>query len=326
VAPALAIGPEPHMYVVASCGGPHATAHHCRECVKTAAITLQVSGLLTQQESQALQKDFRDACQDDGCLPTTCEVQGRSCGTRESFCGETLTCGPPCAITPGPERVVCFCNDGAQISACADGACGSFPGQAEVCAPVCESHGGSLGAGCFPADPACAAFPRQLVGLGPAQVWIGMGSRGDVGLRLDLLVEIFLNDAKIGDGQLSNIASGDFEVRCSRLGCGSDTALLQTVPLTLFAPLEMPPAPEVAMTVAVRRTCADAGAQAGTPRLWYSVNGVQSRLEQAPGAVIPQRFLTDPGGGLSIDIPVDTTTPCPARPFTPFGTWHWTLP
>jgi hypothetical protein len=93
--------------------------------------------------------------------------------------------------------------------------------------------------------------------------------------------------------------------------------------------------PSVKMTLSVRRTCVGGGLNAGTPRLWYNDSQANSGLGGTDGEVIPNVFLrsgfvlaTTPGPGpkQTIDVSVDTTTPCPNRPFTPFGTWSVTLP
>jgi hypothetical protein len=49
---------------------------------------------------------------------------------------------------------------------------------------------------------------HELTTLNPAKVWVGLKNSDAVGLRLDLLAEVFLHGTKVGEGQLCNVASG----------------------------------------------------------------------------------------------------------------------
>jgi hypothetical protein len=166
----------------------------------------------------------------------------------------------------------------------------------------------------------------ELAALTPAKVWIGLKNSDDVGLRLDLFAEVFLHEAKVGEGQLNNVASGS---------SGFNNAKSNTIPLTLFASVEVPLDAELAITLSVRRTCFGGGHNSGTPRLWYNDRQADSRFGATIEDTTSDFFLGDgfvlattPGTGpkKTIDVPVDNTTPCPNRPFTPFGTWGLTLP
>jgi hypothetical protein len=72
---------------------------------------------------------------------------------------------------------------------------------------------------------------NDLTSLSPAKVWIGLKNSDAVGLRLDLKAEVYLTAAKIGEGQLTNVASGS---------SAFNNAQLNTIPLTLTAPVEVP--------------------------------------------------------------------------------------
>jgi hypothetical protein len=174
---------------------------------------------------------------------------------------------------------------------------------------------------------------EELTALSPATLWIGLKNSDAVGLRLDLQAEVFLNETKVGEGALNNVASGS---------SGFNNAKLNAIPLTLFAPVEVPADAELAMTLSVRRTCFGGGHNSGTPRLWYNGQPIDSGSQRDAGTRVgatiadttSEFFLRD-GFVLSttagtartfVDVPVDNKTPCPNRPFTPFGTWSLRLP
>ena len=63
-----------------------------------------------------------------------------------------------------------------------------------------------------------------LTALGQARVWMGLANSDAVGFRLDLLAEVFVNDAKVGQGQANNISAGS---------SGFNNALLDSIDLGL---------------------------------------------------------------------------------------------
>ena len=175
--------------------------------------------------------------------------------------------------------------------------------------------------------------PSELTSLSPATLWIGLKNSDAVGLRLDLQAEVFLSETKVGEGALNNVASGS---------SGFNNAKLNAIPLTLFAPVEVPANAELEITLSVRRTCSGGGHNSGTPRLWYNGQPIDSGSQRDAGtrfgatiANTTSEFFLRDGFALSttagtakkfVDVPVDNKTPCPNRPFTPFGTWGLTLP
>jgi Stigma-specific protein, Stig1 len=81
------------------------------------------------------------------CLPN-----GGTCTADTQCCSGICNLGTCSAVT-GPDLVRCACEDGTTIEACAT--C-SGPAQAEVCMPLCASHGGLFGTGCLIInDPSC---------------------------------------------------------------------------------------------------------------------------------------------------------------------------
>jgi len=177
-------------------------------------------------------------------------------------------------------------------------------------------------------------FPmEELTSLSPATLWVGLKNSDAVGLRLDLQAEVFLNEAKVGEGVLNNVASGS---------SGFNNAKLHEIPLTLFAPVEVPADAEWEITLSVRQTCSGGGHNSSTPRLWYTGQPIDSGSTRDAGtrfgatiAGTTSAFFLHDGFALSttagtakkfVDILVDNKTPCPNRPFTSFGTWSRTLP
>jgi hypothetical protein len=165
-------------------------------------------------------------------------------------------------------------------------------------------------------------------------MWVGLANSDDVGLRLDLLAEVFINATKVGQGEIDDVASGS---------SGFNNAILQTIPLALTGgPAPAPSGSQLKIRVSARRTCFGGGHASGTPRLWY--NGLPtdtgasrdagSRFDATIGGSTDDYFLRTgfalsktPGTlRTSVDAAVNSSVACPARPFTSWGTWSRTLP
>ena len=170
--------------------------------------------------------------------------------------------------------------------------------------------------------------------IGPAKLWLGLKNSDDVGLRVDLQAEIFQNDGPIASGRLANQPTGS---------SGFGNALLRTVTLDVTAPPRaLSSGDTLTITVSVRRTCAGGGHSSGTVRLWYGgipmdvgrTRDAGSRFDAMIDGVDNDFFL-ERGASLSVapgssklfaDVFVNSTRPCPDRPFLPFGTWSIVLP
>src|SRR5262249_52104041 len=136
--------------------------------------------------------------------------------------------------------------------------------------------------------------PARLTALGPAKLWIGLKNSDDVGLRVDLRVELFSKsdsgEIEITSATLSDVATGS---------AGFARALLYSVPLALPSPVEIPSGSSVNLRVAARRTCGGAGHAAGTVRLWYNGAPIDtgacrdagSRFTAAIGGLIDSCYL-----------------------------------
>jgi hypothetical protein len=173
--------------------------------------------------------------------------------------------------------------------------------------------------------------PPPLIALSPAKVWIAKTPS----LVLDLRAEVFLASTKIGDGQLNNVSGGGLDL-------SFNSAVLRTIPLALTDPVDVPPGALLEIAVSARRTCFGAGIAAGYARLWFNGRFVDTGANRDAGSrfdvtinptntdyFLRDGFALDPTPGASktsIDKLVDSTAPCPGRPFEPFGTWSTTLP
>ena len=173
----------------------------------------------------------------------------------------------------------------------------------------------------------------QLTVLGPARLWVGQGGRSST-LRFDLLVEVLVNGSVVGSGQLSNVKAG---------GGTFSKAVFDTVPLTLSASTMAVPGSSFSIRASVRASCSSTSTGvSGTARLWYNGQPTDtgrrtadagSRFAATIGGANATYFLRMPfalataagSAKQSIDVAVDDKSACPARPFTPFGTWSVTL-
>jgi hypothetical protein len=178
------------------------------------------------------------------------------------------------------------------------------------------------------------AASSSLTAFGPAKIWFGLKNSDDIGLRLDILAEVFVNLTKIGQGQLNNVSAG---------GSGFPSAILDTVPLSLTGgPAAVASGDAVKLKISARRSCSGVGHNSGTARLWYNGQPIDTGVSRDAGtrfsAVIGGSTLTffDRGSfqlsetagssKLSIDKFVDSKATCGSRPFTEFGTWSVALP
>jgi len=169
-----------------------------------------------------------------------------------------------------------------------------------------------------------------LTALGPARVWVGLKNSDAVGLKLDLLAEVFVGGDKIAEGVLDNVSSGS---------SGFNNAILHAVPLGLVNGTVEVTAP-LQLMVSARRTCAGGGHNSGTPRLWYNGQAIDSGPARNAGSRFDATicgstdnyhlrtgFALSKTAGTSrsfADKFVDSTAVCPDRPYTTFGTWTLT--
>ncbi|WP_437738256.1 hypothetical protein [Sorangium sp. So ce1335] len=156
---------EAQSLVQAECKGTYTNRGRCVACVANAASALLREGLITSGQVGAIVSSFaHDECR-SGCIPTSCAIEGESCGSIEDGCGSEIACGG-CAEgetcvngvcqSAGLKLLRCFCNDESLLQFCLDDIdCSSGPAQDVICGPACASHGGELGTGCLDENPIC---------------------------------------------------------------------------------------------------------------------------------------------------------------------------
>ncbi len=196
---------------------------------------------------------------------------------------------------------------------------------------------------CDGAGPALLGEVRLNVGFVPsdthAEVWIGLGNSDDVGLRVDLLAEVFVKvgakETRVGQGQLDDRPTG---------GSGFGNAILNRI--TIHPTEDAGPAPsgaQLEFRLSARRTCSGGGHRSGTVSLWYGGHSVDEGSARDAGS----RFAAAAGGGsdtdyflrdnlalsptagshrLAVKRFVNSSAGCPGRPFTPFDNWSLAIP
>ena len=188
----------------------------------------------------------------------------------------------------------------------------------------------------FPTLPDITGDWQPLdIHLGDAKLWLG--ATRVLGLSVDVRVRIFLNEAVIGNGQINGAGTGT---------PGFLGALLHTVPLArIGGPVAGNAGETLAIEVALRRSCSGPVTPvSGRVAFWYDGLPIDSGPQRDAGS----RFTATVGGlpddffprnsppfalsrqagdrSTSISVALDSTSLCPARPFTPVSTWTMVLP
>src|SRR5438445_8235741 len=122
--------------------------------------------------------------------------------------------------------------------------------------------------------PTRTPTPRILTGLSPAKLWVGLKNNDDMGLRLDLLAEVFVNDTKVGQSQLNKISSG---------GSAFSGAILNSIPFSL-TPVPINTGDALKIRVSARRTCFNEGHNSGTATLWYNGKAIDTGAARDAGS------------------------------------------
>jgi WD40 repeat protein len=161
----------------------------------------------------------------------------------------------------------------------------------------------------------------QPTALGSAQIWIGLKNSDDVGIKFDLMAEIYKGTDVIGSGQLNSVAGGS---------SGFNNAHLYSIPLILTNPVSIQIGDQLSIKVYVRNACSGSGKNSGTARLWYNDNQANSRFGATVDGNNNTYYLLDnfvlgsnPGPGPKKTIDVAAGAKC--SPFKLFGTWSRTM-
>jgi hypothetical protein len=157
-----------------------------------------------------------------------------------------------------------------------------------------------------------------LSAAGPAQIWLGVKDREDVGTRFDLRVELSHKEAWVGSWELHDVPGG---------GTGFDKAVLHTIRLALEGPVVSRGDDELMLHLAVRIS-ATSDRKSATARLWFNDAAANSRVALTLWGETRDYFLRDgftlaPAAGRgprrSIDVRAYQGT------FATFRTWTMKL-
>ena len=126
-------------------------------------------------------------------------------------------------------------------------------------------------------------------------------------------------------------------------GSGFTNAGLKSIPIGLIGDAAVVrPGSELQYKLSVRRACTPAGHASGAVAFWYNGRALDSgttrdagsRLAATVGGVAGSFFMhsglaldgTAGTARTSMNVALNSRRPCPARTFTPVGTWSGALP
>ncbi|HZE87565.1 MAG TPA: SBBP repeat-containing protein [Methylomirabilota bacterium] len=162
----------------------------------------------------------------------------------------------------------------------------------------------------------------QLTALTPAKVWIGVKNITDIGIKLDLLAEVYAGGTLVSSGEVTSFSPA------SGLG-GFGSAHLATIPFNSFTSVDFPSGTSLQIKLSVRNACTGSLRAMGTARLWYNDSQANSQFGSTVGSSTNDYFLKDgfvlsttAGTGPKKTIDVEAGARCSA--FKPFGIWTTT--
>jgi photosystem II stability/assembly factor-like uncharacterized protein len=160
---------------------------------------------------------------------------------------------------------------------------------------------------------------RQLSALSPAKVWIGLKNSDDVGIKFDLLAQVYKDDTLVTSGELDSVAAGS---------SGFNNAKLDAISFNAFSPIAFPSGSQLKIRLSVRNACSGSGHNSGTARLWYNDTQANSQFGATIGTNIGTYYLLDnfflgtTTGSAKTTIDIAAGAKCSA--FNSFGTWSIT--
>ncbi|HEV8119834.1 MAG TPA: Ig-like domain-containing protein, partial [Candidatus Polarisedimenticolia bacterium] len=123
----------------------------------------------------------------------------------------------------------------------------------------------------------------SVTSLSPAKVWIGLFNSDDVGIRFDLQATVLKSGTPIGSGVLTSVFAGS---------SGFNNAVLDSIPLTLTAPVQMVSGDSLQIKLEARNACSGSTKNTGRARLWYNGQPIDSGATRDAGS----RFDATIGG------------------------------
>ena len=161
----------------------------------------------------------------------------------------------------------------------------------------------------------------MLTLLDPINVWVGLKNSDSVGIKFDLMAEIYKDAQLIGSGELDQVAGGS---------SGFNNARLNTIPLTLNQSVEMPAGTSLGVKVYVRNTCYGNTHNSGFARLWYNDSAANSGFGTTIDGNASSHYLVNDFGlsplvGVGPKLKIDVQSGSPCSEWKQFGTWTLSL-
>jgi hypothetical protein len=160
-----------------------------------------------------------------------------------------------------------------------------------------------------------------LTELLPAKVLVGLKNSDAVGIKFDLLAEVYKDGTLVSSGQIDSVPGGS---------SGFNNAKLNIIPFASFDPVPAPEGTELSLKLYVRNACVGSGQNSGVARLWYNDNIANSQFGATIGNNTNTYYLVDgfnlwttPGIGPKLKIDVAAGAKC--SPFKLFASWSTTL-
>lgn len=223
--------------------------------------------------------------------------------------------------TGGPPEGLAITSDGSTLYAAEV----TSPGHVAVIDTASMTITTSILVGVAPVDvafvPSAAPPVRQLTALSPTKVWVGLKNSDAVGIKFDLLAEVYKDSTLVSTGQINRVPGGS---------SGFNNAKLNTIPFNPFTPVNFPQGSQLKIQLYVRNTCTGPTHNSGTARLWFNDSAANSRFDATIDSTTNDYFLRDgfllattagPGPKKTIDVAAGA----PCSPFKTFGTWTITL-
>ncbi len=125
------------------------------------------------------------------------------------------------------------------------------------------------------------ATERQLTTLSPAQLWLGLKSNSDQGIKVDLKAEAYVNNVLVATGEQDSVAiqnmQGDVQT--------------YSIPFASFSPANFPTGSNLSVKFYVRNACTGSEKDSGVVRLWFNAKSVDSHFDATIGGVSNSYYL-----------------------------------
>ncbi len=160
-----------------------------------------------------------------------------------------------------------------------------------------------------------------ILGLGPANIWVGLKNSDDVGIRFDLRAEAYRGLTLVGSGELASAHGGS---------SGFNNARLNSIVMTPVEGTIISPGETLNFKLLVRNACTGSGKNSGRARLWFNDAAANSSFDATIGSAATyylksnDLLATSAGSGPRATVDIQAGSKCST--YKTFGTWSMTLP